>query len=344
MTIPMTTSWRELSETPLPERVQVPTLGEPRDEQRARLLADRLARFADVPVPEPNVDGEVEELPGGAEVTHRFVEAPGESATVRWHLVDGGPADAEPILFLHGLPDSWFMWHHQMSALADRYRVVSVDLKGYGQSDKGTGDYRQEGVAAQLAALLDELGVGRCNLVAHDRGTVVADYLAGNEPERVLRYARGEQHLWHFNQACAPQEAIFTNPELASAVLGSPETPVRAYTNLTELDIADDDLRRTVAEWRHPGIGWAVPRYFASSSFRKEWIDRRTRLIGAWDFPVLVLQAHDDPLQPREFYVDVPDLLLDAEVTFLECGHFFPLEAPAATTAAIETLLAREAR
>lgn len=330
-----------LQETPLPERVSIPTLGEARDAQRAALLAERLARFADVAAPEPNDDGEVEVLPGGAEVVHRFVDAPGESATVRWHLTDGGVADGEPVVFLHGLPDSWFMWHHQMTALAGDYRVLSIDLKGYGQSDKGTGDYRQEGVATQLLALLDVLGIEACNLVAHDRGTVVADYLAGGAPHRVLRYARGEQHLWHFNQACAPQEAIFTNPELAYAILGSAETPVRAYTNLTELDIADDDLRRTVAEWQHPGIGWAVPRYFASSSFRKEWIDRRTRLIDAWDFPVLVLQAHDDPLQPREFYLDVPDLLPDAEVAFLECGHFFPLEAPAATADAITSLLAR---
>lgn len=64
------------------------------------------------------------------------------------------------------------------------------------------------------------------------------------------------------------------------------------------------DLVRTVREFSYDGISTAVPRYFNSSSFRQEWIDRRTRLIPRWTCPVLLLQGADAPLQPREFYDD----------------------------------------
>jgi pimeloyl-ACP methyl ester carboxylesterase len=45
------------------------------------------------------------------------------------------------------MPDSWWQWHYVLEALSDRYHCVAIDLNGYGQSDKRTGDYRQAGVA-----------------------------------------------------------------------------------------------------------------------------------------------------------------------------------------------------
>jgi|SRR5882757_2691644 len=60
----------------------------------------------------PNTVGEVEELGSGVAVTHRFVEAPGGSETVRWHLVESGEAPAPSIVYLHGIPESWWQWHY----------------------------------------------------------------------------------------------------------------------------------------------------------------------------------------------------------------------------------------
>ena len=64
------------------------------------------------------------------------------------------------------------------------------------------------------------------------------------------------------------------------------------------------DILRTMEEFSHPGIYSAVPRYFHSSSFRQEWIDRRTDLIRSWTAPVLLLQGRDDPLQPFGLVAD----------------------------------------
>lgn len=104
-----------------------------------------------------------------------------------------------------------------------------------------------------------------------------------------------------------------------------------AYLLLTEREVKTSDLARTVQEFGYEGISTAVPRYFHSSSFRQEWIERRTRLIPQWRCPVLLLQGAGDPLQPREFYTD-PDVLAQlpegSGVHLFDSGHFWPFEAP----------------
>ncbi|MBV8295405.1 MAG: alpha/beta hydrolase [Acidimicrobiia bacterium] len=321
--------------TPIPERLVADLDMDARPEFGER-VSRRLAAFANVGPPRSNSDGERETI-GGTEVIHRFVEAPGDSETLRWHLVEAGAG--EPVVFLHGLPDSWFMWHRQLDAFASTHHVIAVDLKGYGQSDKRTGDYRAPGVAEQLLALLDVLGLEEFNVVAHDRGAVLADHLGAMAPSRVLRYVRSEQHLWHFHPDLAPQQLLFTDPARTSVLAEPAVLVVAAYLLLCAKPVADADLARTIQEWSHPQINWAVPRYFNSSSFRQEWIDRRTRLIERWDFPVLVLQGARDPRQPREFYEGVDCHLPDGRVAFVDAGHFCVLENPAETTAAIASFI-----
>jgi hypothetical protein len=117
-----------------------------------------LGDFPEIGEIRTNHDGELERL-GDTVVTHRFVDAPSDSETVRWHLVEAGDPSAPTVAFLHGVPDSWWQWHYAIESLASQYHCLAIDLKGYGQSDKRTGDYRQAGVASQLLSLLDTLGV-----------------------------------------------------------------------------------------------------------------------------------------------------------------------------------------
>lgn len=64
----------------------------------------------------PQVDG----------VRHRFVAVRG----VRLHLAEAGPSEAPPVLLLHGFPQHWYAWHGLLVDLADKYRVIAVDLPG----------------------------------------------------------------------------------------------------------------------------------------------------------------------------------------------------------------------
>lgn len=326
--------------TPVPRRVAEAAA---RRGGRQAAARRRLDELAPPPAPIGDQDGDSETL-GTVTAVHRFVDAPGDSETVRWHLVECGPPteSAPTVVFLHGLPDSWWQWHHALAEFGQEFHCLAVDLKGYGQSDKRTGDFRQRGVAEQLGALLDTLGVGRYALVTHDRGTAVADYLVARDPYRVERYARGQQHLWHLHPDLYPQEARFAAAPKSGLFADAFEFVAMTYGTITEHDISEADLLRTVQEFSHPGIADAVPRYFNSSSFRQEWIDRRSRLIGAWRCPVLLMQGRHDLAQPWEFYAD-PDalsLLPDgSDVSLLDGGHLWPLEVPDEANAILRDFL-----
>jgi len=95
-------------------------------------------------------------------------------------------------VLLHGFPEFWWSWRHQIPALAAAgWRAVAPDLRGYHRSAKprGVGAYRLDRLAADLRALLDELGAAPAPLVAHDWGGAVAWWGALLFPERISRLA-----------------------------------------------------------------------------------------------------------------------------------------------------------
>jgi len=279
------------------------------------------------PAPENN-DGEVEDI-GGLSVTHRFVDAPGESETVRWHYVEAGAGPT--LVLMHGIPQSWHMWAPILPELAKHFRCIAIDLKGYGQSDKRRGDYRHEGAAGQVVSLLDAIGVGDFHLFSHDRGTVQADFMAASQGTRVKRWVRGSQHLIHFHPDLAPQEILFTDLE-TRGILQDPMKMVQwGFGRLCKHPIPREQVIRAVQEFSRPGTGLAVERYFQSSTFRKDWIDRRTRLIPAWRADILVLQGSDEPPMPVENYQGLEEYLPDVTVELVDGGHFYVEENPQGT-------------
>lgn len=103
----------------------------------------------------------------------------------------GGPADAPPLLLLHGYPQTSAMWHLVAPQLARDFRVICPDLRGYGRSDKPASDalhqtYSKRAMAADIAAVMTRLGHARFHVAAHDRGARVAHRLGLDHAARVL--------------------------------------------------------------------------------------------------------------------------------------------------------------
>ena len=164
-----------------------------------------------------NQDGDTEVL-GDVTITHRFITA----KNITWHYVETGPSDGEVIIFMHGVPESWYCWHHQIRDFSKDYHIYAFDLKGYGQSDKKLGDYRWEAVMEEFVAVLDKLGLEKFNYVAHDRGAVIGDYLGGTHPERMIRFVRGQQVLAKWNPVRSPQEQMWIRPIVGTLANGFP--------------------------------------------------------------------------------------------------------------------------
>ncbi|KAH7517049.1 hypothetical protein FEM48_Zijuj09G0020500 [Ziziphus jujuba var. spinosa] len=92
------------------------------------------------------------------------------------------------VLFLHGFPELWYSWRHQLLSLsALGYRAIAPDLRGYGDSDAppSAASYTAHHIVGDLVGLLDHLGIDKVFLVGHDWGAIVAWYLCLFRPDRV---------------------------------------------------------------------------------------------------------------------------------------------------------------
>ena len=110
-----------------------------------------------------------------------------ETNGVRLHCaVDGsGPL----VIFLHGFPECWYSWRHQLAALAPRFRVVAPDLRGYNQSEKprGVQAYAMSELVADVRGLIHAFGEREAVIVGHDWGGGVAWSFAMEHPEATRR-------------------------------------------------------------------------------------------------------------------------------------------------------------
>jgi pimeloyl-ACP methyl ester carboxylesterase len=129
----------------------------------------------------------------GAE--HAFYDLP---TGVRVHVASCGPADAPPVLALHGWPQHWWCWRDVIRELGDGFRVIAPDMRGFGWSDwPRDGDFGKQRVADDALALLDVLGLDRVCLVGHDWGGWCAILAALTAPERFSSLlALGIGHPW----------------------------------------------------------------------------------------------------------------------------------------------------
>jgi pimeloyl-ACP methyl ester carboxylesterase len=133
-------------------------------------------------------------------VTHHQVRARG----IDFHYAEAGGGD-DVVLCLHGWPQHWYEWRHLMPALADRHRVIALDLRGFGWSQAPPDGYEKENLATDVLAVLDELGLERVKLVGHDWGGWIGFLLGLRAPERFERYlALNILPPWTTMRAMAP--------------------------------------------------------------------------------------------------------------------------------------------
>lgn len=105
--------------------------------------------------------------------THGFLKI---SEDIHIHYVASGPEDKPLMLFVHGFPEFWYSWRHQIREFQKDYRVVAIDQRGYSESSKPLGkeNYTVTKLMADLALVIQGLGYKKCVLVAHDWGAIIA--------------------------------------------------------------------------------------------------------------------------------------------------------------------------
>ncbi|MGF1597807.1 MAG: alpha/beta fold hydrolase [Acidimicrobiales bacterium] len=123
-------------------------------------------------------------MPEPSAFTHRLVTSSGH----RIHLAEAGPTDGDLVVMVHGFPESWYSWRHQLTALgAAGYRAVAIDVRGYGRSARPAEieSYAMTALVGDVMAVLDDAGVERAVVVGHDWGAPIAWNTALLRPERI---------------------------------------------------------------------------------------------------------------------------------------------------------------
>jgi non-heme chloroperoxidase len=120
---------------------------------------------------EPRVDSSQVMLPGG----------------IHLNYVERGPKDGPAVIMLHGFSDSSFSFSRVMPLMPGHLRVIAVDQRGHGDSDRPASGYSMDAFASDLLALMDALLIDRATIVGHSMGSFIARRAAERAPERIER-------------------------------------------------------------------------------------------------------------------------------------------------------------
>ena len=277
------------------------------------------------------------ELPG---FEHRFATVDG----VRLHYVTGGKADEEAVVLLAGFPESWFAWRKVMPLLAPKFRIIAPDLPGQGDSDRPQSGYDTQALAVMVHKLLQQLGITRCCMAAHDVGAWVAyPYAAlfSGEVRRLVLMDAGIPGItlpddlpiapdrawrtWHFS--------FHGLPDLPEMLISGRERQyldwfLRRKTANPDA-FSDDDIAEYLRVFTKDGglrAGLAYYRAVSLSAHQNRELSARGKLT----MPVLALGADQgsiaDMAAPlRDYAEDVRGGVV------ANCGHFIAEEQPEAT-------------
>jgi pimeloyl-ACP methyl ester carboxylesterase len=108
---------------------------------------------------------------------------------LRLHYAECGAANDRLVVLLHGFPECWYSWRHQLPVLGEQYHVVAPDMRGYNLSDKPAGvkNYQIDLLTQDVIALIHYFGKEQAAIVGHDWGAGVAWALARRHPEAVSK-------------------------------------------------------------------------------------------------------------------------------------------------------------
>jgi pimeloyl-ACP methyl ester carboxylesterase len=265
--------------------------------------------------------------------THHMASVNG----IQMHYVMGGQGD--PVVLLHGWPETWYAWRHVMPALAQNYTVIVPDLRGLGDSSKPPTGYDGKTVAEDIHQLVTQLGFNTIFLVGHDIGTQVAYSYAAAHPTEVERLAVMELTIPGFAPPGRPPIwwAIFhQTPDVPEALVQGKEMMYLSWflrgLAFNPTAITQEDINEYVSHYSAPGgmrAGFEHYRAFPQDAMQNQNYSK-TKLT----MPVLALGAAYIPVLGGN--ITMPSIIYGMQqlaenvqgIRVPNSGHFIPEEQP----------------
>lgn len=269
---------------------------------------------------------------------------------VRLHYVTQG--EGPLMLMLHGFPEFWYSWQHQIPVFAQDYKVVALDMRGYNDSEKppDVSAYRMPELIMDVQGVIQGLGYDQCVLVAHDWGGAIAWQFAYAHPEMLQKLI-----IMNLPHPAKFQEALRSNLQqmMRSWYIGFFQVPMlpelmfqandyRAIasmfseraTNKNAFSPVDLEAYKNAAAKR--GALTAMINYYRSNLDMllnpKDW--------GVLDVPTLLLWGEDDFALGKELTYGTKDYVRNLELHYLcQCSHWIQQEQPELVNQYMRTFL-----
>lgn len=255
--------------------------------------------------------------------TETLKAATRDGVTLRYQDVGSGdPA----LLFIHGWTCNLTNWRDQVPHFAQNHRVVAVDLRGHGESDKPDQDYTIEGFADDVAWLIGELGLDKPVVIGHSMGGIIALNLAHKHSDRTRAIVLVDAPLALPDTMSALQEQIlagFKSPaylEVFSQVAG------QFFFNADSPPELVEEVRAGAA---------ILPQRLIATALESA-LDRANDVPGPIPVPSLFIRASTHLATEDELRQRFPGMGL----TTVPSAHFVQMEKPDETNALIERFLA----
>lgn len=256
---------------------------------------------------------------------------------IKLHYVTQG--DGPLMLMLHGFPEFWYSWRHQIPEFAEDFKVVALDLRGYNLSDKphDPSAYTMEELVLDIEGVIQELGYDRCVLVGHDWGGAIAWHFAYAHPERVERLiVLNLPHPAKFQEGLrTPQQLLrswyiflFQLPWLPEFLLQWADyQPIAAAfksmaVNKRAFTQADLEAYKNAAAQR--GALTAMLNYYRNifqGTLDRQW--------GVLEVPTLMIWGEEDTALGKELTYGTEAYVKDFRIHYIpHCSHWVQQEQP----------------
>jgi pimeloyl-ACP methyl ester carboxylesterase len=274
---------------------------------------------------------------------HGFVEV----NNIRMHYVSAGSGPL--VLLLHGFPEFWYSWRHQIPVLSEGFRVIAPDLRGYNKTDKPprVEDYFASNLIGDVVGLVQKLGVDgeKAILAGHDWGGAIAWMVAMFQPrviERLIilnvghpgvRNRRGfldfdqMQRSWYmffFLIPDVPEEVLSRNDfEFLRKMVFDTATRKEAFS--------EDDIEKYVSMWKEPGVLTGAINYYRAITNSEYWRQLgKPRDFPAIKAPTLQIWGEDDPFLGRQLTERTEEFIeAPYHLEFIpNCSHWVQQEVP----------------
>jgi pimeloyl-ACP methyl ester carboxylesterase len=262
-----------------------------------------------------------------------------------FHCREAGPHTGEPVILLHGFPETSHMWMRLMPKLADAgYHCLAPDQRGYSPLARpdGVDNYRYEDIAADVVALAGAWGAPRFHLVGHDWGALCGWAVVDLYPDRVASWtAMSVPHAKAFATAVRddPEEEPYRQLLQLFVTPGVPETAAAAndFAMLRNAWSASDaqEVDAYLSVFRQPGAMTGALNWYRASRAHARSLEDAGVPFGPVSVPSQLIWGNkDDYIRRMSVDLAAPYMKGPYRVVEIEAGHWLAQEKPAEVLAA----------